>query len=111
MNVQEWTSFGAGFEAAVHLACETGCALFGNCVDAGGALSEEVDASRNRLIASDLHDFHSWYSTLHAQAVNDLAILHEGAFMAAWMDVKAADETWFPILRDVLHMRENLDLH
>jgi hypothetical protein len=30
--------------------------------------------------------------------------------MAAWMDVKAADGTWFSILRDVLRMRENLDL-
>jgi hypothetical protein len=30
--------------------------------------------------------------------------------MAAWMDMKAADGTWFSILRDVLRMRENLDL-
>jgi hypothetical protein len=43
-------SSGTGFEAAVRLSCETGCALFGNYVDMEGTLSEEVEASRNRLV-------------------------------------------------------------
>jgi hypothetical protein len=30
--------------------------------------------------------------------------------VAAWMDIKAFDGTWVSILRDVLRMRENLDL-
>jgi hypothetical protein len=38
---------------------ETGCTLFGNCVDMGGTLSEEVEASHNRLIAGKLHDLHN----------------------------------------------------
>jgi hypothetical protein len=111
VNVRDWASSKAGFEAAVHLARETGCALFGNCVDVGGALSEEVDASCNCLIAGALHDLHNWYSVLHARAAEDLIVLHEVAFMAAWMDVKAVDGIWFSILQDVLCMRENLDLH
>jgi hypothetical protein len=40
-----------------------------------------------------------------------LTVIDKVAFMAAWMDVKAAHRTWFPILRDVLRMREKLDLH
>jgi hypothetical protein len=110
VNMREWASSGEGFEAALRLARETGCTLFSNCVDVGGALSDGLEASRNRLVAGDLHDLQNWYSVVHARAAEDLAVLQEAAFMAAWMDVKAADETWLPILRDVLRMRENLDL-
>jgi hypothetical protein len=39
-----------------------------------------------------------------------LAVIDEVAFVAAWIDVKAGDRTWLPVLRDVLRMRENLDL-
>jgi hypothetical protein len=76
----------------------------------GGALSDEVEASCNRLVAGNLHDLHNWYSAMHARAAEDLAVIDEVAFMAAWMDVKAADGTWFPVLQDDLWMRENLDL-
>jgi hypothetical protein len=110
VNVQEWASSGAGFEAALRLARETSCALFGNCMDVGGALSDGLEALRNRLVAVDLHDLQNWYSAVHARAAEDLAVLQEAAFMAALMDVKTADGTWLPILRDVLLMRENLDL-
>jgi hypothetical protein len=82
----------------MRLTRKTGCALFGNCVDVGGALLEEVKASRNRLVGGDLHDLHNWYSVLHARAAEDLALIDKVAFMAAWMDVKAANGTWFPIL-------------
>jgi hypothetical protein len=108
--MQDWASSGARFEAAVRLAREMGCALFGNCMDVGGALLEEVEALRNRLVAGDLHDLHNWYSTLHAWAEEDLTVIDEVAFMDVWMDVKAADGTWFPILQDILCMRESLDL-
>jgi hypothetical protein len=97
VNVREWASFGTGFEAALRLARETGCALFGNCVDVEGALSDGLVASRNRLVAADLHHLRNWYSAVHARAAEDLAVLQEAAFMATWMDVKAADGTWFPI--------------
>jgi hypothetical protein len=79
-------------------------------MDVGGALLEEVEALHNRLVVGDLYNHHNWYSALHARAAEDLAVIDEVAFMAAWMDVKAADGTWFPILQDVLRMRENLDL-
>jgi hypothetical protein len=90
--------FWAGFEAAMCLAREMDYALFGNCVDVGGALSDGLEASQNRLVAVDLHDLQNWYSAVHTRAMEDLAILQEAAFMAAWMDVKAADGTWLPIL-------------
>jgi hypothetical protein len=103
MNVWEWASSRAEFDAAVRLAHETRCVLFGSCVDVGGTSLEEVKAR-------DLHNLQNRYSALHARAGEDLAIIDEVAFVAAWMDVKAGDETWLSILQDILQMRENLDL-
>jgi hypothetical protein len=73
-------------------------------------LSEDVEALCNRLVAGDLHELQNWYSVLHARVAEDLAVIDEVAFVASWMDVKAADGTWLSILQDVLRMRENLDL-
>jgi hypothetical protein len=81
VNVREWTSSEAGFEAALRLTRETGCALIGNCVDMGGALSDGLEASRNRLVATDLRDLQNWNSVVHARAAKDLAVFQEAAFM------------------------------
>jgi hypothetical protein len=75
VNVWEWASSGVGFEATLRLARETSYAVFGNCVDVGGALSDGLEASRNRLVAADLHDLQNWYSVVHAWATEDLAVL------------------------------------
>ena len=75
-------SFGAGFRATIHLACETGYALFANCMDVEGALSKEVEASRNHLVVVDLHNYHNWYSALYGWAAEDLVVIDEVAFMA-----------------------------
>jgi hypothetical protein len=50
VNVRDWASSGAGFEVSVRLAHETGCALFGNCVNVGGTSSEDMEALCNRLV-------------------------------------------------------------
>jgi hypothetical protein len=42
--------------------------------------------------------------------VEDFAVINKTAFLNAWMDVRDEDGTWLPVLRDVLRMRENLDL-
>jgi hypothetical protein len=42
--------------------------------------------------------------------VVDFVVINETAFLNAWMDVRGKDGTWLPVLRDVLRMRENLDL-
>ena len=59
---------------------------------------EDVEALRNRLVASNLHELQNWYSMLHARAIEDLAVIDKVAFVVLWMDVKAANGTWLSIL-------------
>jgi hypothetical protein len=42
--------------------------------------------------------------------MEDFAVINETAFLNVWMDMRGEDGTWLPILRDILLMRENLDL-
>jgi hypothetical protein len=42
--------------------------------------------------------------------VEDVVVINEMAFLNTWMDVRAEDGTWLPVLQDILRMRENLDL-
>jgi hypothetical protein len=45
-----------------------------------------------------------------APTMEDFAVINETAFLNVWMDMRGEDGTWLPILRDILLMRENLDL-
>jgi hypothetical protein len=110
MNVREWMSFGTGFDSPMHLILKTRCALFVDCVDVGSNLEEEVEMARSHFVAGDLNDLQKWFFVLHAQVVEDFAIIDEMAFMNTLMDLKPSDSTWLDIHQDILRIQEKFDL-